>query len=250
MLRLHQFQASHFNEKVRWALSYKNVAHQRETYLPGPHIPVIKKLSGGPSSTPLLEHDGRFISGSAAIIEHLETCFPEFPLYPESASEREQALSLQARFDQTLGPAARTLLFSVLIALPDYLCLTFSQHKPLAKRLGYRAMFPVAKPMIIKGNKVYEPEISNAWQVCRELCDEIGERIASTGYLVGHRFSVADLTAASFLAILTNIQHAEMQRIEPLPKPVNQFLKRWHQHPAILWTHEMYARHRPAPYQN
>ena len=34
---LHQFRYSHFNEKVRWALDFKGIAHERVSELPGPH---------------------------------------------------------------------------------------------------------------------------------------------------------------------------------------------------------------------
>ncbi len=244
MLRLHQFQASHFNEKIRWALRYKNLDYERKTYLPGPHYPVIKKLSAGISSTPLLEHDGHYISGSASIIAHLETCFPTPALYPSSAAERREALALQSRFDTLLGPASRTLLFSVMIHSPNYFCLTFSQGKSWVKRIGYRALFPAAKPMIEKANLVYEPEITTAWHTCEEIAEEIAQQVVPTGYLVGDRFSVADLTAASFLALLTNIDHQDMKRIEPVPEALRKFLDGWAGHPAIQWTREMYARHR------
>ena len=54
---LHQFAYSHYNEKVRWALDYKKLPHDRINYLPGPHMGAIKKMTGQ-TSTPVLEIDG------------------------------------------------------------------------------------------------------------------------------------------------------------------------------------------------
>jgi glutathione S-transferase len=66
-LVLHMFPASHYNEKVRWALDWEGLPHQRVSYLPGPHMPQIRLLSGQ-AQTPVLLTKGRTISGSARII--------------------------------------------------------------------------------------------------------------------------------------------------------------------------------------
>lgn len=245
MLTLHQFAASHFNEKVRWALDYKGLPHQRETYLPGPHFPVIKKLSGGPSTTPLLQHDGGYISGSAAIIAWLERQYPEPALFPTDKALRAQSLALQTRFDSTVGPATRTLLFEVLLDEPDYMCDTFSAAKPWLKRLAFRATFPAAKGFIRKGNGVFPDNIAKSKVITQAALDEVAAAVAGTGYLAGHGFTIADLCAASLLAPLTNIQHPDMRRIEPMPASVQAFLAQWADHAAIAWVHAIYARHRP-----
>ena len=245
MLTVHQFAASHFNEKVRWALDYKGLPHKRETYLPGPHFPVIKKLSGGPSTTPLLQHDAGYISGSAAIIDWLESRFPEPALLPADTALRAKALALQTRFDATVGPATRTLLFDVLLNEPDYLCDTFSASKPWLKRLAFRATFPAAKGFIRKGNGVFPDNIAKSRHITQTALDEVAAGVERTGYLVGSHFSVADLCAASLLAPLTNIRHPDMQRIEPMPVSVQEFLAQWADHAAIAWVHQIYARHRP-----
>jgi len=245
MLTVHQFAASHFNEKVRWALDYKGLPHQRETYLPGPHIPVIKKLSGGLSTTPLLQHDGGYISGSAGIIDWLESRYPSPALLPADTTLRAQALALQARFDATVGPATRTLLFDVLLNEPDYMCDTFSASKPWLKRVAFRATFPAAKGFIRKGNGVFADNIAKSRIITQAALDEVAAGVANTGYLVGNCFSIADLCAASLLAPLTNIRHPDMQRIEPMPISVQEFLAQWADHAAIAWVHQMYERHRP-----
>jgi glutathione S-transferase len=245
MLTVHQFTASHFNEKVRWALDYKGLPHRRETYLPGPHLPVIKKLSGGPSTTPLLQHDGGYISGSAAIIDWLESRYPEPALIPADKALREQAEAIQTRFDATVGPATRTLLFEVLLNEPNYLCETFSAAKPWLKRLAFRATFPAAKGFIRKGNGVFPDNIARSRLITQAALDEVAAEVAQTGYLVGSYFSVADLCAASLLAPLTNVRHPDMQRIEPMPVSVQEFHAQWADHAAIAWVHQMYARHRP-----
>lgn len=242
---LHQFLTSHFNEKVRWTLDYKGIEHRRKSYLPGPHVPAIKKLSGGASTTPVLQHDAGCISGSAAIIDYLERTYPEPPLYLHEPTQQAEVLAIQERFDAVVGPATRTAVFSVFINEGSYLCRTFSAGKPLARRMGYLAMFPLAKPLIRKGNGVYPENIARSLEVVQRTLDEVAVKTEATGYLVGTRFSVADLTVASLLMPLADVDHPDTRRLRPMPGAMTAFLGQFAAHPAIAWVHRIYAQHRP-----
>jgi glutathione S-transferase len=245
-LVLHMFPASHYNEKVRWALDWKALPHRRVAYLPGPHIPWIKRLSGQ-QQTPVLVIEGRVIAGSARIIDELERAYPQRALYPEDPAVRERALAAQRRFDDEVGPAVRTALFSVLIHEPDYLCALFTRPQPALKRALYRAAFPLAKPLIAKGNGVTPASVERALARTQEALDETARLVAPRGRVVGDAFCVADLAAAALLAPLADLSHPDMARPHPIPERVAAFYARYAQHPAIDWVREQYARHRPAP---
>ena len=213
---LHQFLFSHFNDKARWALSFKGIDHQRETYLPGPHMRALKKLSGQ-TSTPVLEWDGQVIAGSGNIIDHLETVVPAPALYPEHPEQRAAALAFEKRFDEEVGPATRTVLFEALAEEGDYLTGMFGAGKSLPKRLAYRAVFPVERGMIKKGNGVNPESIEQRKAITAAALDEVASATEETGYIIGDTFTVADLTAACFFAPLANPKHPDMQRPEPIP---------------------------------
>ncbi len=242
---LHQFAYSHFNEKARWVLDVKGIEHQRETYLPGPHVGAMKRLSGQ-TQTPVLEIDGEVIAGSAAIIDHLEARHPQPPLYPVDPGLREQALALQKEMDASLGPDVRTLLFSALVNEGSYLCNMFAGGKGLAKRLGYRAMFPVARGVIARGNGVTPENVARCKTATRDWLDRIAEQTRDTGYLVGDTFSVADLAAAALLAPIANVSHRAMKRPRPIPQSVQSVLALNASHSTIAWVNHIYDAHRPA----
>ena len=61
-LELHQFPFSHYNEKARWALDWKGVPHVRRSYLPGPHMLPVYRLSGQ-RSVPVLRAGTEVIPG-------------------------------------------------------------------------------------------------------------------------------------------------------------------------------------------
>jgi glutathione S-transferase len=242
---LHQFPASHFNEKARWGLDWKGVPHRRVHYLPGPHFPQIRRLSGQ-TSTPVLVLDGQVIAGSARILDALERRFPERPLYPADPELRSRALEIQQRFDREVGPAVRTAAFSAMIDEADYVCRLFSAPQPAWKRTLYRAAFPLVKPLMARGNGVTDPRgVERAFEATREALDFVAKQVDRTGYLAGDAFSVADLCAAALLAPLVGPGHPDMARPTPVPPRVQEFAARWAGHPAAQWVLAQYERHRP-----
>lgn len=242
---LHQFQRSHFNEKARWALDWKGLPHVRETYLPGPHVPQMKRLSGQ-TATPVLVIDGEVIAGSARILAELDRRFPERPLHPADPELRRRALALQQRFDDEVGPAIRTLLFSVLIPEPDYLCEIFASSKPAPVRWLYRRSLPLVKAMIARANAAHDPrDVERARVRTEQALDEVAKTIGPSGQLAGDAFCVADLTAAALLSLLAEPKHPDMARPQPVPARVAELVARYASHPAIAWVNEQYERHRP-----
>jgi len=136
-------------------------------------------------------------------------------------------------------------VFAVFVEEGSYLCATFSGSKPWLKRTAYRAVFPLAKPMIAKANGVNPENIQRALEVSRNALDEVAAATEATGYLIGDTFSIADLTVASLLMPLANVDHPDTRRLEPIPASMQTFLEQWRSHPGIEWVHEIYARHRP-----
>ncbi|MEM7002736.1 MAG: glutathione S-transferase N-terminal domain-containing protein [Pseudomonadota bacterium] len=240
---LHQFAFSHFNEKVRWALAYKNVTHNRETYLPGPHMRPIRQMTAQ-TSTPVLELNGEYVAGSAQILARLESDHPATKLLPENADAANAVLAWQSRLDEELGPATRAVLFDVLINELGYLARTFASQTGTLKRLGYRAMLPLVRPLMKQGNGVTPEKVAAAQDVVSNYLNQIAEAAQDTGYLVGDQFTLADLTAAALLAPLMSVEHEDMARPQPMPQSLADLQAKYAGEPAVLWAQEIYANHR------
>jgi glutathione S-transferase len=244
---LHQFAASHYNEKARWALDWKGIPHRRRTYFPGPHALAMQRLSGQ-RATPVLVLDGEVIPGSARILAVLDRRFPERPLLPEEPKQAERAVALQAHFDDEVGPAVRTAVFSVLIGEPDQLCRTFSQGKPAGPSRLYRRCFPLLRPIIARANGVVDPaNVERAFAKSEAALDLVAREVEPSGQLVGERFSLADLACAALLAPLVSPEHPDMAQPRPRPAAIEAFLARFAAHPGAAWVREQYRKHRPAP---
>ena len=87
---------SHYNEKVRWALDYKRIAHRRQVL--GPNYLFLTWRATGRGTLPILWLDGRAIGDSTRIIAALEERYPEPPLYPRDVAARQRALALEDYF--------------------------------------------------------------------------------------------------------------------------------------------------------
>lgn len=239
-----QFERSHYNEKARWALDYKSVAHSRTCLLPGMHMGAVAKLTGG-TTVPVLRIDGEIIDGSAQIIDVLEASYPTPALYPEDPTDRARALEIQALFDEEVGPAVRTATFAAFIQAPGYFCTVFSTHASVPLRFMYRAAYPFARRKVVAQMKLDDAEhVARAVARTEKAFDFVAENAGPRGYLVGDRFSVADLAAAALLAPATALSRPEMKLPEPKPAAVVAWHQRWADHPGSAWVRARYAEDR------
>lgn len=242
---LHQFRYSHYNDKARWALAWKGVEHARLSYLPGPHMRSIQRLSGQ-RQTPVLVWDDEVIAGSDRIVDALESRVAERPLLPVDAAGREAVARWRREFDGTVGPAVRTVVFAAMIDQGGFVCRLFAEGEPLLKRAAYRATFPVARGLIARANGVADPDnVRRSEAIVESVMAQVAEATAATGQLVGDAFSAADLTAAALLAPLVNPAHPDMNRPRPMPPALDALVSRWQSHPGGRWVLDQYARHRP-----
>ncbi len=238
------FNRSHYNEKVRWGLDWKRIPHRRTPLLPGPHAGTVTKLTGQ-TAVPVLKIDGTALHDSARILDELERRHPEPALYPADAADRERALGIQKHFDEEVGPKIRRALFSILIEEPAYLAATFAGHKSGFVRALYGGIFPLVKNKMKREMKVEEPHVGEAFEATRQAFDWVEKHAGPSGYLVGDRFSIADLTAAALLAPGVAVDHPDMKKAEPMPASVEEWVSRWSDHPGAKWVQGIYAKHRP-----
>src|SRR4051794_13235545 len=102
---LWHIEASHYSEKVRFALDYKGIRHVRKTPLPGLHgFRALLLTRGGQRRLPILGLGDHNVGDSTAIVAALERSPKEPPLYPDDDADRRRALELEDFFDEELAP--------------------------------------------------------------------------------------------------------------------------------------------------
>jgi glutathione S-transferase len=242
---LWQLQISHYNEKVRWALDYKRIPHVRRSMMPGVHQQIVKRKAGVMTS-PVLEIDGQGIGDSTAILQAIEQRWPEPPLIPENALQRRRALRLEDYFDEELGPHIRRAVYHELLPHPELVVPLFTDGASAFTKTLLRAGFPVLRVGMKRYLNIYEEPARRSRDKCVEALDLLEKELGGRDYLVGDRFSVADLTAASLfypIALPPEFPYTS-PRWEELPEGAREFLGPMRDRPGAQWVAEMYRRHR------
>jgi glutathione S-transferase len=242
---------SHYNEKARWALDYKGVEHERRAPLPGPHMAVALWLTRGAEKTfPVLRLDGRNIGDSTAIIEALERRWPDPPLYPEDPADLRRALELEDYFDEDVGPQVRLLGWHELRKDPERMgAVTATMVPGPMRRLpgshAFARGFGTAFTQVRFRVAADEAADAARRDVLAGLDRLESELDASGGeYLVGDRFSVADLTAAAlFYPVVTPPEGPQILAADP-PAGFVAFQDSVSDRPGFTWVEAMYAKHR------
>jgi glutathione S-transferase len=240
---------SHYNEKVRWALDLKGVEHERRAPTPGGHLLVAAWLTRGRAWTfPVLELDGRAIADSTAIIAALEERWPTPALYPADARERRRALELEERFDEEAGPPVRLLAFHELRKDPGRIAEFGASTFPRAlgeRDLVRRAAGPLTAAFVQARYRVAPDAAADRARAqvvaALDLLEAELERSGS-GYLVGDRFTVADLTAAALLGPL--VRPPEGPRLPEAAPAFEAFAAPLRDRPGGRWVRDVFARHR------
>lgn len=240
---LHQFQFSHYNEKARWALDFKGVAHTRHSLLPGPHMLPMMRLSGQ-KSVPVLCIDGEVIAGSDRIIDALEDRSPQPALYPADETLRREALATAKWFDDEVGAEIRRAFFFELLPGNKYAAELFLIGRGNLTKTIYRTLYPGIRAVMIKDMKIDASGAARGAARTKEAFNLVAEKSAATGYLAGDRFTVADLTAASLLSPAVFPPEFPYPVPEPRSPQLTGWLSKWSDHPGAAWVRQMYRKHR------
>jgi glutathione S-transferase len=239
---LWQLRFSHYNEKGRWALDYKKVPHRRRSLVPGRHSIRSRRL-GGRGTTPMLQIDAKVIGDTTEIVAELEQRNPDPPLYPDGEIDRGTALELEDHFDRELGPQLRSAVFASLVGDRHATVEVTTQGLAARERVLANALWPLLKT----GIKRVLPADAEAGRRGRDAIVAALDKIESElhgDYLVGDRFSVADLTAAALLFPLTSPPQFAYQLPARWPEDWEEFRSSLSDRPAYRWALEMFARHR------
>ncbi|MBK1886355.1 glutathione S-transferase family protein [Marinobacter sp. DY40_1A1] len=244
-LRLYQFAISHYCEKVRWALDYKNLNYETTNLLPGQHIKTMQKLTkGAGASVPVLVHEGEVIQGSSNILDYLEHTFPDNPITPVDEPAKAQALAWEKRLDDLAGPAVRCYSYHHFLQRPKIVVPLLAAGTPFYNRILLSLAFSRVNEVMRKWMKINEKTAEQSRKVLEELLTELAEIYSQQPFLAGDAFSRADLTAASLFAPLFQPEAYPVPWPKParIPKEIKAWLNQWQ--PQLLILNRVYNEHR------
>jgi glutathione S-transferase len=242
---LWQLRTSIFSEKGRWAVDYKGLPHRRRDLRPGLHSLALR-VRGRGTTAPVLDLNGRSIRDTTAIVAALEEVKPDPPLYPADPADRHEALELEDFFDEHCGHEVRRVTLDPILRDVDLVREGFLDDGPRLMRGLAPVLHPLVESQVRRRYGIDDASVRLARGKVMAAFDRIESQLRPSGYLVGDRFTVADLAGASLLAPVVmppEYPDAPWTRIS-VPSELASFRDSLSDREGFRWVLEMYRRHR------
>ncbi len=241
MLKLYQFPISHYCEKIRWALAFKNLNHEVKNLLPGLHTLTTKKFSPR-SSVPILTHDDKVVQGSDKIISYLDETFSTRSLTPEEVQTRDEALEWEKYIDNEIGIHVRRCCYHILLEYPNIVIPFFTHAGPWYGKPLLTIMFPQLKVKMRRLMDITGESAKNSKEHLRIAIDRLYSHYQEHEFLAGNQFSRADLAAAALLAPLCMPKKYGLNWPDNLPEEWEELVVEFQG--KTSWVHEAYEKYR------
>ena len=252
-LRLVTIPISHYCEKARWALDRAGLRYREERHIQGIHR-VAARRAGAGATVPVLVTPHGSIGESQEILawvdEHLA---PEQRLFPSEPIARAEVNALCRRLDENLGPTGRRLMYVNVLPQRKLVLAYNNQGVPAWEDRALRIGWPLLKRFVADQLGIVAGiESRDEAAVFHEL-DHVATLLSDgRPYLVGDRFSAADLTFAALSAPITvpSGYGVALPQPEELPPAFARVVEQVREHPAGRYALELFAEHRrPVPEQ-
>ncbi len=247
-MKLLEFPHSHYCEKARWALDYKQLQFQAVAILPGLHMLTVRKYAPQ-TLVPVLIDDEKIVQGAGEIIDYLEEISPANALIP-AAAELDLGKYYEQDLAERLGLSIRQILYQRLLAYPDFVRYCFTQNMPAYKGRVFCLLYPILRKKMYQRYVLSDESCLQARRSFDAAMDELAKRLEGMQYLVADKFSRADLSVAAMLSLLAMPPEHPFPWKDVPDQTLKVFYEEYANHPATHWVRKMYAKHRkPKPSQ-
>ncbi len=240
---------SHFCEKARWALERAGLPYEEQRHIQLVHQVAVKRAGGGKTAPALKTSEGTF-SESADILRYVdEHTPPERRLYPEDANERAQVEALEERFGRVLGYEARRWLYYQVFREARYFAPWNLTGVPAWERRIFPFVLAPAKVIINRKFAINAQSAAAAAKLVDEEFDAVAAMLADgRRYLVGDRFTAADLAFAALAApaLCPPEYGTPLPQPEDLTDEMREAVLGWRAHPAGAFGLRLFGEERAA----
>jgi glutathione S-transferase len=234
---------SHYCEKARWALDRCSVKYEEDGHLPLFHY-LANRRAGARRTVPVVVDGERLITDSTEIIAWADARKPG-TLIP-TGDKRAEALALEDELDRQLGPATRRWAYFHLLPRTD-LDHVITRGVPRWQVMALKVARPLAVGLLKRGLRIDAAGAERSRQKIEDMFAKIAARIADgRRYLMGERFTVADLTFAALASpVLLPREHPfGLPQPEEFPAASKTQLLAWRDSIAGRFGLRIYAEHR------
>ncbi len=240
---------SHFCEKARWGLERAGLDYEERRHIQIVHQ-IAARRAGGGKTAPVLATPAGVYSDSRSILRYADEHLPAHArLYPADRLERKEVLALEDRFDTGIGVEGRRWLYHEVFKDPK----PFTPYNLTGVPAWERRVFPfVLAPAKLYINRYLDIDDATAARALERVdaeLDAVAELLADgRRYLVGDRFSAADLAFAALCApLVVPVEYGTpLPQPEVMPADMAERIRGWREHPAGRFALRLFADQRRA----
>ena len=270
---------SHYCEKARWALDRAGIPYHEERHPPALHYRALKGLGAG-NQVPVLvfpserlrsrasrsesqlsqpkdeaihwihslfrlrKHAGGALGDSTAILRWVDARTPaDRALYP--ADIADEVAALEDGFDEVLGPHIRRVVYFYGLQVKPVMVWTATQGVGRLDKLLMPLLMPFADRFFGSKLGLSPEQIERSKAKVEATLVDVDNRIKDgRRFLVGDRFTAADLTFASLVApaLLPTNYGAPLPTRDQLPAGYGAWMDDLAaRHPAVAFARRLYA---------
>ena len=213
---------------------------------PGLHVVFAKKLKLSATTLPILIVDKEAIQGSANIIDWAQRHSSKSSKSLMPSSDIEKCLEVEKRLDDVAGVHIRRFYYSeAVVGHPHELRRIFSKDLSFMNKMVLRGSWSMVRKLMIKGMDLGKDQREESRDIIEDELDWLDDMLSNDGsFLVGDRFSRADLTAASLLAPIASPNEHPVYNDIVLPPKMKSDMQIWQDRPSIKWVRNIYSQYR------
>ncbi len=243
---------SHFCEKARWGLERAGLDYEERRHIQIVHQLAARRAGGGKTAPVLATPEGVY-PDSRSILRYADEHLPDTArLYPADKLALKEVLALEDRFDTGVGVEGRRWLYHEVFKDTKL----FEPYNLTGVPGWERRVFPFvlapAKLYINRYLDIDDETAARALEIVDEELDYVGELLSDgRRYLVGERFSAADLAFAALCApLIVPVEYGTpLPQPEVMPAAMADRVRAWREHPAGRFALRLFADQRRATVQ-
>lgn len=239
---------SHYAEKARWGLDHLGIPYREEAHVPLLHRLATRRHGGG--SVPVLVDATERLLESSAILRYADARCGGGHLYPRDAGLLQAVHALEDSFDRSFGPHTRRWAYYQVLPQRAVLFRMMTHGVPRSESRLLNLALPLVVFAIRKGLRVTHEGANRSIGRVRAVFAEVDGLLADgRGYLVGDRFTAADLTFAALAApvLLPERGIAAYPVVDDVPSAMREVVHSLRQSRAGQFALRLYRQERRQP---
>lgn len=242
---------SPYCEIARWVLDRLGVRYHEECHAPVFHLRAARRRGGG-SVVPVLDTSDAVLTDARQVVDYYEARCPEerrlFPADPRARAETRELFDL---FFDTFGVAVRAWAYAYVLQYRRAGTVrVWTTGAPRIERLAVPVVYPLLVIVMRRSLGLKPDTIARERARLNGVLDRVEARLADgRRFLVGERFTAADLALASLAApaVLPPEYGGPMPTLDELPPAMRVDVERLRARPAGQFILRIYREERPRP---